>query len=111
MAKPKSLRLLTTRLPGTAFFQSLFRRAQFMHQAPLSFLDSSTFRLINPRGRNAKSDAIRQILTAEEVKGLENEAVLAAFTKGFFSGVAFSPEAVLLRLGAYKLFNGGRNGW
>jgi hypothetical protein len=111
MTKPTFLGLPANRLPGIHFFQSLFKRSQFTHHATSSFLNSLTFHLINPHSRKTKSDAIRQTLTANEVKSMNDEAVLAAFAKGFFSGFAFAPEEVLLRLGAYKLFNSGRTGW
>ena len=101
---------LCQQTPGIIFFQSLLKRSRFASRAPSSFLNSSTFRLINPRSCIAKSDVIRQILTAGEVKGLDDEAILAAFTKGFFGGFVFYPEEVLLRLGAYRLFSGDGTG-
>jgi hypothetical protein len=110
MARPNFLGFPINRLPGIHFLRSFFKSQYTSHTSP-SLLDSSTFRLINPRGRNAKFDAIRQTLTANEVRGMSEEAILAAFAKGFFAGFAFTPEEVLMRLGAYKLFNLGRTGW
>lgn len=77
------------------------RRSQITEtdSIPESLQDSSTNKtLVNPRNHPALNDTRHiDLEVPQKAQYLEDEAVLAAFMRGFFGGRVFAPERALLR--------------
>lgn len=78
------------------------RRTQIIEtdSIPDSLRQSRTNRdVVNPREHIALYDTrYMDVQLSSEAKVLNNEALLAAFLRGFFGGRVFAPERALLRL-------------
>ena len=67
-----------------------------------TYLHSRTLTLINPQTYKYLSDTISLTLHASQLSTLDDTAVLALFTRGFFGGWAFRLEGLFMRAGGYK---------
>ncbi|KAF9065947.1 hypothetical protein BDP27DRAFT_1331333 [Rhodocollybia butyracea] len=56
-----------------------------------------------PRGHRIATDQIAMRLPASAISGLNDEAVLALFTRGFFGGIIFRIEWFILRIALGKI--------
>ena len=72
------------------------------HKVSESFIQSHTIQnLVNPRGHRIWEDARSIVIDAPDAT---DEAILATFMRGFFTGPAFAPERTALRLLGLKIF-------
>lgn len=60
-------------------------------------------KVVNPRYHVVATDKVTQKFPAAAIAGLSDEKALALFTSGFFSGVIFGFERLILRTGGYNL--------
>ncbi|KAM0326995.1 hypothetical protein ACHAQA_006116 [Verticillium albo-atrum] len=74
---------------------------------PESFLQSDTMtRLVNPRNHIALHDCRHiDVHIPEGAQDIGDEAILAAFMRGFFGGKVFAPERALLKMAGRELVN------
>lgn len=83
-------------------FINALRSSRFSPSVAQKFLVSSSAIIINPRQHRQAGDTISLQLPSSSLSGLDDEAVLALFTKGFFGGRVFSIERVILSAGGWK---------
>ncbi|KAG9236591.1 hypothetical protein BJ875DRAFT_218022 [Amylocarpus encephaloides] len=100
-------------LTHTTPFLTLLRHQTFTYTLPPSstLLTSKTMTLVNPLSHIIKTDCVSLRLPASTIAGLDDEAVLALFTRGFFGGWVFAIEGVMMRLGLYKIFSNKYSGF
>ncbi|EPE37029.1 hypothetical protein GLAREA_09192 [Glarea lozoyensis ATCC 20868] len=82
--------------PRSSYF-SIFRALRFDWTASQAFLTSPTFRVVNPRNHITKGDRVSVRVSPSVVSGLQDEAILALLTKGFFGGWVFFMEGWAMR--------------
>ncbi len=84
-------------------FLDIVRSSKFTLPVSQGFLESSSASLINPRHHRIATDQVSLRLSASSITGLDDEAVLTLFTKGFFGGWVFSIERLIMQVGGSKL--------
>lgn len=84
-------------------FLNILRRQTFTYPVSRELLTDTSAKLINPRGHRVATDTVSIKLPASSVAGLNDEAILALFTKGFFGGVIFAPERFILCIGGWRV--------
>lgn len=84
-------------------FWAILRNQSFANSVTREFLTSSSFRLINPRGHRIATDQVALRFPTPLISGLNDEAVLALFTRGFFGGLVFRLERFILKIGLAKI--------
>jgi hypothetical protein len=94
--------LLLTKHVITVYFKlapAPRRRIIEVDSIPDSLNDSITRKtMINPHGHTSLVDSrFMDVDMPAAAQGLKNEALLAAFLRGFFGGLVFAPERALLR--------------
>lgn len=65
-------------------FLDIVRSSKSTLPVSQGFLESSSASLINPRHHRIATDQVSLRLSASSITGLDDEAVLTLFTKGFF---------------------------
>jgi hypothetical protein len=88
---------LSLDLNSRSSYFAIFRALEFNSTASQVFLDSPTFHIVNPRNHITKGDTVSVKLSPSVVSGLQDEAVLALLTKGFFGGWVFALEGWAMR--------------
>ncbi|RDL32019.1 uncharacterized protein BP5553_09421 [Venustampulla echinocandica] len=83
-------------------FLNILRSQTFTYPVSREFLTSTSAQIVNPRDHRVATDQVSTTLPASSVEGLNDEAILALFTTGFFGGVIFAPERAILRMGVWK---------
>ena len=86
----------------TSFF-SIVRSSGFTASVSKEFLESPAAALINPRHHCIATDQVSLQLPAVSFSGLDDEAVLALFTRGFFGGWIFAIERLIMKVGGWRL--------
>lgn len=84
-------------------FLDIVRSSEFTLSVSQGFLKSSSADLINPRHHRVATDQVSLRLPVISIGALDDEAVLALFTKGFFGGWVFSFERYIMKIGGSKL--------
>ena len=97
--------------PSTSFL-GLHQRASFFNLVRSSdltlsvseeFWKSSSVTLINPRHHRIATDQISLRLPAISFSGMNDDAVLTLFTRGFFEGWVFSVEKWIMKMGGWRI--------
>ena len=84
-------------LNSRSSYFAIFRALEFNWTASQAFLDSPTYHVVNPRNHITKGDTVSIKVSTSVVSGLQDEAILALLTKGFFGGWVFAMEGWAMR--------------
>ena len=85
------------KLSSRSSYFAIFRALEFKWTASQAFLNSPTYHVVNPRNHITKGDTVSIKIPPSALSGLQDEAILALLTKGFFGGWVFSIEGWAMR--------------
>ncbi|KAF9065948.1 hypothetical protein BDP27DRAFT_1424341 [Rhodocollybia butyracea] len=97
------MHVLGLRKAPASSFWAILRNQSYIYPVTKEFLTSSSFKLINPRGHRIATDQVAMRLPSSSISDLNDEAVLALFTRGFFGGKVFCIERFILKVGLAKI--------
>lgn len=81
-----------------------FHQAQREHRASQGHKESFAISIITPNQHHGLQENYSLLIPAKRFQSnVSDEEILARFTKGFFSGLAFTPERWLLKTAPFRL--------
>jgi len=92
-------------------FINILRSQTFTYSVTEEFLTSKTVKLLNPRAHKIKTDQVTINLPASSIAGLDDEAVLALLSRGFWGGWCFTIERLFMKYGGWRVLPGRDTGF